>query len=475
MNIQIIGSGFVGLTLGLALSNLKSTHHIHFVDPIYNDPQTLEKSKNQNFHFFEPGLKELAFKNQTKLTFSPKTSPDIDITFICLPTPTKISSANPNPNSTQSTSPSLTSQPSFLPCVIGYLPHLSPGSIVCIKSTTLPTTCQEIGRVIKNCNYNLSLCHWPEFLRVSHALEDTLNIKNFLLGLDNFHGTINSTPSSAPTPTITASSNEAVSLAPSYNRLFTLLCEMSTLPPSEPLFTLTSTDASEFAKYAINTSLANKLSCLQELRDIAHKNNIDFSASLQAIKNDTRLGTSYNDPNFSWGGACLPKDTLAFAKHYDSALFKQTIDSNAQSSNYWASVIVDHLTPHQPLPQQLCWLGVAFKENTNCLILSPSINLLSIVIDKYLATKPTSVLCISISEPVCGSDPCMLATSEIRKNLSHHPLSHLIHLSATESPSHSLAHSGVAVLACAHKEFSQILSPASLKKINPALILIKPT
>lgn len=81
---------------------------------------------------------------------------------------------------------------------------------------------------------------------------------------------------------------------------------------------MTPTEAS-YVKYAINSYLAMKVTFFNQLHDSVNRHGANWKSVVRAIANDSRIGPSHTTvPGFDgkqgYGGACFPKDTVAFTK-----------------------------------------------------------------------------------------------------------------------------------------------------------------
>ena len=126
MKIVIAGVGYVGLVTGLGLAKLDNK--IQFLDI---DSNKINKLKDKELPFYEPGLKELlvapdVYNNITfHVSYSEIDWVDLDIFMICVQTPS-------------TTDGSLDT--SYMTNVFSELNlHLENNTIVCIKSTIHPT------------------------------------------------------------------------------------------------------------------------------------------------------------------------------------------------------------------------------------------------------------------------------------------------------------------------------------------------
>ena len=76
-------------------------------------------------------------------------------------------------------------------------------------------------------------------------------------------------------------------------------------------------------KYTINSFLATKVMFFNQIYQMSQDNNLDFNKIINAVGSDPRIGQSHTrvpgfDGKFGFGGACFPKDTLAFIEYNDN-------------------------------------------------------------------------------------------------------------------------------------------------------------
>lgn len=100
-----------------------------------------------------------------------------------------------------------------------------------------------------------------------------------------------------------------------------------------PVYKMTKAEAS-FVKYAINSFLATKVTFFNQLYDACSSYGANFNKVIKAVGADKRISISHTKvPGFDgkqgYGGACFPKDTLAFSK-FDSnlSLLEKAIEIN---------------------------------------------------------------------------------------------------------------------------------------------------
>ena len=192
-----------------------------------------------------------------------------DAIFICVPTPMSIDYSQ---------------DISILKNVLQELNDLALDYVVVLKSTVLPDHVLEIQKNFPNFIYN------PEFLREEHAIDDFISSDLIV------HG-----------------GNRELSefIAKIYKDHSKRIC-------TDYIFT--DAVSASLIKYTINSFLATKVIIFNELHSLFNKSGIskDWAKFTNAISSDKRVGSTHmqvpgHDRRFSFGGACLPKDSKAFS------------------------------------------------------------------------------------------------------------------------------------------------------------------
>src|SRR5262249_25955100 len=105
-------------------------------------------------------------------------------------------------------------------------------------------------------------------------------------------------------------------------------------------------------------------------------------ANVQEVANgigmDSRIGRRFLDASLGFGGSCFPKDLSAFIKiseqlGYDFTLLKEVQRINAQQMDRFVKKITDTLWVLKD--KKIGVLGLAFKQNTDDVRMSPAIEL----------------------------------------------------------------------------------------------------
>lgn len=331
-NIAVIGTGYVGLVTGLGFAKLGNT--VHFIDI---DTEKIEKLKKQELPFFEPGLKELLEDEEVlkKVSYSSSYSHELknaDVIFVCVQTPEE---------------EGVGSNTSYLQDALVSAIEFSEGlPAICIKSTAPPNFINDLeGSTFDNSNILFN----PEFLREGSAIDDFFNPDRIVIG-----GT------------------DKKRLA-----VLTKLYEdfNSEVIITDPVTAL-------LIKYLSNTYLPMRLSFVNEAFQLGDSFNADIPNLLKGISADKRIGKEYFRPSPGWGGSCFPKDTKAIEAMFNDQNLNATLVNSINSSNknhiLWIADKVIELR-NENSKKRIVLYGSAFKENTDDLRESPTIELYNIL------------------------------------------------------------------------------------------------
>ena len=330
MNIVVVGVGYVGLITGLGLSHLN--HKVQFVDI---DSEKINKLNHKESPFYEPKLdeylndevvgKNVAFSDNYDEIFWD----DVDVIMVCVQTP----SLNTHEVDT-----------SFLNNVFEEIQDRSnKDTVICIKSTIHP---EALENIIKSSKFSEEdLVFNPEFLREGTAFSDFFNPDRIVIG----------------------SKNEL-----NAKKVYELYSAID----SEVIFT--NPISSQLIKYLSNSYLPLRLSFVNEASQIIKELGGDLTQTLQGIGMDKRIGLEYFRPSPGWGGSCFPKDvsevvSISKSKELDVPLISSILESNNQHKNWFAKYL-EKLKVEKNF-KNIVLIGLAFKENTDDLRHSPTIDL----------------------------------------------------------------------------------------------------
>ena len=343
MKVGIIGLGFVGLSLAVFLSskNVKVTG----IDTDTTKIQTIQKGIP---HFYEPTLQHYLKKAiKTGLKLKTKISSDVfsnDLIFLTVGTPIN-KHGEINLDYIKSAVISLNKKLQFakkIPTII-------------VKSTVVPgTTIQIIKPLLERNSFqesiDFNLLTNPEFLRESSAIKDTRNPHVVIVGGND-----------------TKSRKKLVEF---YKKIY----------PKNQDYVETNTTTAEMIKYANNAFLATKITFINSMANMCQKipdTNVDDIAKVMGM--DPRISHLFLNAGPGFGGSCFPKDLqalIAYSKNigYSPKLLETVQNCNNQQVDSIIKLLkINVKNLHN---KKIGILGLAFKENTNDIRESVSINLI---------------------------------------------------------------------------------------------------
>jgi len=334
MKLTIIGTGYVGLVTGTCFAEVG--HQVICVD---NNTDKVKLLQGGGIPIYEPGLEDLVKKNVAagQLRFSASTAEGVensDVVFIAVPTP-------PLPDGSVDLS--------FIESVAREIAGaMTSYKIVVDKSTVPVKTGDKVAETIKR--YGKSKVEFdvvsnPEFLREGFAVEDLMKPDRVVVGVRT----------QRPVPAMRA-----------------------LYAPFHAPIIVTDINSAELIKHAANSFLALKISYINAVSVICEASGANVQEVANGMGMDARIGRRFLDAGIGFGGSCFPKDLSAFIKiseqlGYDFALLKEVQRINAGQMDRFVKKITDTLWVLKD--KNIGVLGLAFKQNTDDVRLSPAIDL----------------------------------------------------------------------------------------------------
>lgn len=332
--IAVIGTGYVGLVTGVALSDIG--HQVYCLDV---DPNKIDKLNLGISPIYEPGLEELIHKNMhaDRLHFTTDHSiafHNADAIYIAVGTPER-ADGSANLDFVQQVARDIAANVT------------DKGAVVVTKSTVPVGTNKLVKHWITESldrDVQIDVVSNPEFLREGSAVHDTYNGDRIVIGSE---------------------SEEAANLIEEINKPFGV-----------PVFR-TDIESAEMIKYASNAFLAAKISFINEIGTICGKLGANIEDVAQGMGMDKRIGDKFLNAGIGYGGSCFPKDTKALVQiaggvNHTFDLLESVINVNNKQQQI--PVDIAQMVLRGGLEgKKVAMLGLAFKPNTDDMRESASI------------------------------------------------------------------------------------------------------
>jgi UDPglucose 6-dehydrogenase len=374
MNVTIIGTGYVGLTTGVALGYMG--HDVTCVD---KDAGIVERLSRGEATIHEPGLEELLLASRATFTTQIPPLAGRGVVIVAVGTPTKRNGD---------------ADLKFVDVAAREVAErIEPGAeLVIVNKSTVPIgSARHVEGIVqrtllaRGIEADVSVVSNPEFLAEGKAVHDTLYPDRIVIGAED---------------------QAAIGVL---RELYAPLLEQTFDAPAEtprpdryplPSLITTTPTSAELTKYAANSFLATKISFINEFAGLAERVGADITQVARAIGLDARIGPRFLHAGVGWGGSCFGKDTRAViaageAYDYDMTIVKSAIAVNERQRLHVIERLQEQLKVLRGTTIGL--LGLSFKGNTDDLRDSPALTLIECLTDRGAVVRVHD----PISMPAC--------------------------------------------------------------------------
>ena len=343
MQICVVGTGYVGLVVGVCMADLGFS-----VTCADRDADKVALLRSGGVPIYEPGLQPILARGarEGRLRFTTDTAAAIaaaDVVYIAVGTPGL---------------PDGSADISGVLAVAGLIAdHMTSRTLVVIKSTVPVGTADKVrARMKQTATHPFDVVSNPEFLKEGAAVDDFSRPDRIVVGC--------------------ATDWAADQMRTLYAGL---------VRSGRPIFVMDNRSA-EITKYASNALLATKISFMNELSRVCESVGADIELVRRGVGSDTRIGPRFLFAGAGYGGSCFPKDVRALVDFADAAgvplrIARAVEQVNTEQKKVLAAKVVARFGADLTGRHFAVW-GLAFKPQTDDMREAPSLVLIDELLER---------------------------------------------------------------------------------------------
>ncbi|MGA1864614.1 MAG: UDP-glucose dehydrogenase family protein [bacterium] len=371
MNVCVIGTGYVGLVVGVCLA--ENGNDVICVDA---DISKIERLKRGEVIIYEPGLEPLMKRNvaEGRIEFTTDLAYGVRkslFNFIAVGTP-------PGEDGSADLKHVLAVAKDIGRAMDSYK--------VIVDKSTVPVGTADLVKeaIVRETDEEFNIVSNPEFLKEGGAVADFMKPDRVIIGVDDC-------------------------------RVAELMKELYSpfVRTGNPILIMDIRSA-EMTKYAANAMLATRISFMNELSRLCERAGADIEMVRRGISSDSRIGHSFLFPGAGYGGSCFPKDVKAIiqtARQY--ALSMDILEAVEKVNDCQKRVLGDKVIKYFSKREKgkgddilqgkrvAIW-GLSFKPQTDDMREAPSIVTINQLLDQGAAIKAYDPAAIKATQKIFG-------------------------------------------------------------------------
>lgn len=388
MKIAIVGTGYVGLVTGACFAEMGAE-----VACIDINKNKIDRLRNGEIPFYEPGLDELVLRNVAagRLSFYTELSDvinGVEAVFSAVGTPPAADGS---------------ADLSYVFNLAKQIGKTLDHHIVFVMKSTVPVgTSKKVEAIIRQelekrgVKVDFDMASNPEFLKEGSAVKDFMSPDRVIVGIESERA----------------------------KEVMTKLYKPFLLNNFRVMFM--DIASAEMTKYASNAMLATRISFMNDIADLCELVGADVNKVRLGMGSDARIGNKFLYAGCGYGGSCFPKDVRALvntgkANGHDMRVLAAVDAVNEEQKQVLFNKLRKHLGNDLNGKTVAVW-GLAFKPNTDDIREAPSLVLLKSLSDagckirafdpivKSLPDFPDIEICNDIYDAANDADAVCLVT-----------------------------------------------------------------